>query len=62
MVLTRYDNYHMVEGQLVTSYITMMKEVRGQLMNMGETIGDSTHVATLLRNVPESWRTVAQTI
>lgn len=31
-------------------------------MKMGETIGDSTHAAILLRNVPELWRTNAQTI
>ena len=62
VVHTRYDNYHMVEGQSVVSYITTMKEMRSQLMKMGEIIGDSTHTATLLRNVPESWRTVAQTI
>lgn len=62
VVCTRYDNYHMVKGQLVTSYITLMKEMRNQLVKMGETIGDPTYIATLLRNVSESWRTVAQTI
>ena len=31
-------------------------------MKMGEAIGDSTHAATLLRNVPESWRTATQMI
>ena len=29
---------------------------------MGEVIVDSTHDATILRNVPESWRPIAQTI
>ena len=29
---------------------------------MGEVIADSTHVATILRNLPESWNTIAQTI
>ena len=62
VIRTRYDNYHMIDGQSVSLYITTMKEMRNQLMKMGETIGDSTHAATLLRNVPESWRTVAQTI
>ena len=62
VIRTRYDNYHMIDGQSVSSYITTMKEMRNQLMKMGETIGDSTNAATLLRNVPESWRTVAQTI
>ena len=39
-----------------------MKEFRNQLKRMGEIIPDSTHVATLLRNVLESWRPIAQTI
>ena len=54
VVCTRYNNYHMVKGQSAVSYITTMKETRSQLMKMGEIIGDSTHAATLLRNVPES--------
>ena len=29
---------------------------------MGETIADSTHAATILRNIPKSWRTILQTI
>ena len=29
---------------------------------MGEKIADSTHAATILRNVPESWRAISQTI
>ena len=29
---------------------------------MGKTITNSTHAATLLRNVPESWRLITQTI
>ena len=62
MVHIWYDNYHMVEDQLVVSYIMTMKEMKGQLIKMGKTIGDSTHAATLVRNVPESWRTIAQTI
>ena len=62
VVRTRYDNYHMIDGQSVSLYITTMKEMRNQLMKMGEAIRDSTHAATLLRNIPESWRTVAQTI
>jgi Pol polyprotein, beta-barrel domain len=35
---------------------------RSQLTKMGETIADSTHSATVLRNVPESWRPIAQMI
>ena len=62
IVRTRYENYHMVEGQQVTSYLTVMKEFRSQLDRMGESIPDSTHAATILRNLPESWRSIAQTI
>ena len=52
----------MIEGQPVITYITTMKEFRNQLKRMGEMIPDSTHTVTLLRNVPESWRPIAQTI
>jgi gag-polypeptide of LTR copia-type len=52
----------MIDGQSVVTYITTMKEFRNQLTKMGETIADSTHSATILRNVPESWRPIAQTI
>ena len=62
IIRTRYENYHMVEGQSVVSYITSMKEFRSQLKKMGEHIADSTHAATLLRNLPESWRPISQTI
>jgi transposase InsO family protein len=62
IVRTRYENYHMMDGQSVTSYLTTMKEFRSQLERMGEKIPDSTHAATILRNVPESWRSIAQTI
>ena len=62
IVRTKYENYHMTEGQSVITYITVMKEFRNQLKRMGEVIPDSTHAATLLRNVPESWRPIAQTI
>jgi gag-polypeptide of LTR copia-type/Pol polyprotein, beta-barrel domain len=62
IVRTRYENYHMVDGQPVTSYLTTMKEFRSLLERMGEKIPDSTHAATILRNVPESWRSIAQTI
>ena len=61
IIRTQYDNYHMQEGQSVSSYITTMKE-KIQLEKMGKTIANSTHAATLLRNVPESWRPIAQTI
>ena len=62
IIRTRYDNYHMQEGQSVSSYVTTMKEFKIQLEKMGESIADSTHAATLLRNVPGSWRLIAQTI
>jgi Reverse transcriptase (RNA-dependent DNA polymerase)/gag-polypeptide of LTR copia-type/Pol polyprotein, beta-barrel domain len=62
IVRTHYDNYHMVDGQPVTTYLTTMKEFRSQLERMGEKIPDSIHAATILRNVPESWRSIAQTI
>ena len=39
-----------------------MREYKNQLKKMGEIIADSSHAATILRNVPESWRIVAQTI
>ena len=52
----------MVEGQSVTSYLTTMKEYRSQLERMGEHIAPSSHSATILRNLPDSWRTIAQTI
>jgi hypothetical protein len=51
IVRTRYEHYHMKEGQSVVAYITVMKEYRYQLFRMGETITDSTHATTLLRNV-----------
>ena len=62
IIHTRYENYHMVEGQSVITYLTTMREYKNQLKKMGEIIADSTHTATILRNVPESWRHVAQTI
>ena len=62
IIHTKYENYHMVEGQSVVTYLTTMREFRNQLKKMGEVIADSTHAATILRNVPESWRPVAQTI
>ena len=62
IVRTKYENYHMVEGQSVVTYLTTMREFRNQLKKMGEVITDSTHAATIFRNIPESWRPVAQTI
>ena len=62
IVRTRYENYHMTEGQSVSSYLTVMKEYRSQLGRMGETIAPSSHATTILRNLPESWRPIAQTI
>ena len=52
----------MVEGQFVTSYLTTMKEYRSQLERMGEHIAPSSHSATILRNLPDSWRMIAQMI
>ena len=46
----------------MSSYLTVMKEYRSQLGKMGETIAPSSHAATILRNLPESWRPIAQTI
>ena len=62
IIRTRYENYHMIEGQLVITYITTMKEFRNQLKRMGEMIPDSTHVATLLWNIPESLCLITQMI
>ena len=62
IVRTKYENYHMTKGQSIITYITVMKEFRNQLKRMGEVIPDSTHATTLLRNVPESWCPIAQTI
>ena len=62
IVQTKYENYYMTEGQSVISYITIMKEYRNQLNKMGETVADSSHAAILLCNLPDSWRTIAQTI
>src|SRR3979490_3208936 len=62
IVRTRYETYHMVEGQSVITYLTVMREYRTQLKKMGEIIADSTHAATILRNVPESWHSISQTI
>ena len=62
IVRTKYENYHMIEGQSINAYLTTMKEFQNQLRKMGETIADSTHAATILRNVPELWRPIAQTI
>lgn len=52
----------MGEGESVTAYINTMKEYRSQLSKMGESIAPSTYASTLLRNLPESWRSIAQTI
>jgi len=62
IIQTKYKNYHMVEGQSVASYLTTMRDFRNQLKKMGEVIADSTHAATVLRNIPESWRPISQTI
>ena len=52
----------MLKGQSVITYLTTMRDYKNQLEKMGETIVDSTHAATILRNVPESWQPIAQTI
>ena len=52
----------MTEGQSVSSYLTVMKEYKNQLGKMGETIAPSSHATTILRNLLESWRPIAQTI
>jgi len=58
----KYENHHMTKGQPVATYLTTMKEYRGRLAKMGEVIPDSSHTATILRNIPESWRSITQTI
>ena len=62
IIRSRYDNYHMIEGQSVIMYLTTMKEYRNQLEKMGETIASSTHATTILCNLPESWQPISQTI
>ena len=62
IVRTWYNNYHMVEGQSVISYLTTMNEDRAQLDKMGEKIANSTHTATILRNLPELWWGISQMI
>ena len=62
IIRTKYDNYHMLKGQSVVFYLTVIKEIKTQLEKMGETIAASTHAATTLRNLPKSWRLIAQTI
>ena len=42
----------------MSSYLTVMKEYRSQLGKMGEMIAPSLHAATILRNLPESWKPV----
>jgi len=51
IIWTKYKNYHMVEGQSIASYLTTMWDFRNQLKKMGEVVADSTHAATVLRNV-----------
>ena len=36
IVRMKYDNYHMLEGQSVISYLTVMKEFKTQLEKMGK--------------------------
>ena len=62
IVRTCYDNYHMLEGQSIVTYLPTMRDYKNQLEKMGETIADSTYAATILRNIPESWQPIAQTI
>ena len=52
----------MVKGQSVITYLTTMRVYRNQLKKMGEVIADSTHAAIILRNIPEAWRHITQTI
>ena len=62
VIRSRYENNYMVKGQTIISYITAMKELRNQLAQMGKLVDESTHAAFILRNVPDSWRTISQTI
>ena len=52
----------MCPNKSVITYLTTMREYKNQMKRMGDIIADSTHAATILRNVPKSWRHVAQTI
>ena len=62
VIRMRYENHHMVEGESVTTYITAMQDYRDQLENMGASVDSSYHAAILLRNLPDSWRSVTQAI
>ena len=59
IVRMKYENYHMIKGQLVISYLTVMREYKNQLKRMEELIADSLHAAMILRNLPESWRPIS---
>jgi gag-polypeptide of LTR copia-type len=62
IVRLRYEHYHMIEGQSVSSYLTTMREYRNQLYQMGEKVPDSTHASIILQNLPKSWQSMALTI
>jgi hypothetical protein len=40
VIRAKYDNYHMVDGQTVSNYISNLKEMRNQLKKMGDPISD----------------------
>ena len=52
----------MLKGQSVTTYLMTMREYKNQLEKMGQIITKSIHTATILRNIPESWQPMVQTI
>lgn len=62
LVRMKYQNFHMVEGEPVKNYLATMNEYRNQLERMGEVISPSFHAVTILQNLPESWRSIAEAI
>ena len=62
VIRAKYENYHMVKGQPVSSYIMTLTKFRVQLKSMGQDIEDSYHSSVFLWNLPESWCTASQMI
>ena len=48
VIRAKYENYHMVKGQPVSSYIMTLTEFRVQLKSMGQDIEDSYHSSVFL--------------
>lgn len=62
LMRTKYQKFHMIEGEPVKTYLATMNEYRNQLERMGEVISPTFHAETILRNLPESWSSIAQAI